>query len=255
MKTVNTQLASWTQLRHDTVLYAKQSYAAPILCSYPYGFVEPLTLFWDKIISLAQTTESAISNLPTGSASLRLAQSNQLAFLTNFAAQVTTLKSISQEELAQQPLTIEETDFLKNVVEVVSAYNNFRQWDGWYPKMFYQNVFFNALENKAESDLWDALVTDVHTDLPDPFFSGDPGAVIHEGIANVNLLLIAVNNGPDRMVYAGPVLSHYEFEVPGVNRMTDAQWKANVLAGQKPPQPEWTTSYLVPGNIPIPPGN
>ena len=26
MKTLNTQLASWTQLRHDTVLYAKQSY-------------------------------------------------------------------------------------------------------------------------------------------------------------------------------------------------------------------------------------
>ena len=28
MKTLNTQLASWTQLRHDTILYAKQSYTA-----------------------------------------------------------------------------------------------------------------------------------------------------------------------------------------------------------------------------------
>ena len=26
MKTLDTQLASWTQLRHDTILYAKQSY-------------------------------------------------------------------------------------------------------------------------------------------------------------------------------------------------------------------------------------
>jgi hypothetical protein len=68
----------------------------------------------------------------------------------------------------------------------------------------------------------------------------------------VNLLLIAVDNGPDRMVYAGPVLSHYEFEVPGVNRMNDADWKGKVLAGQKPPQPDWTKSYLVPGTITIP---
>jgi hypothetical protein len=50
-------------------------------------------------------------------------------------------------------------------------------------------------------------------------------------------------------------LSHYEFEVPGVNRMTDAQWKINVLNAQKPPPPEWTTSYLVPGTITIPSGN
>ena len=34
MKTTNTQLASWTQLKHDTVLYAKQSYFR-IECDYP----------------------------------------------------------------------------------------------------------------------------------------------------------------------------------------------------------------------------
>jgi hypothetical protein len=51
------------------------------------------------------------------------------------------------------------------------------------------------------------------------------------------------------------VLSHYEFEVPGVNRMTDADWKAQVLVGQKPPQPDWTKSYLVPGTITIPSAN
>ena len=102
--------------------------------------------------------------------------------------------------------------------------------------------------------MWDALVTDVHTDPRDDVV-GDPGAVLHEGNANVNLLLMAIDNGPDRMVYAGPVLSHYEFELTGFDRMTDQQWKANVLDGQKPPQPEWTKSYLVPGTIPIPSGN
>jgi len=88
-------------------------------------------------------------------------------------------------------------------------------------------------------------VTDVHTDPPDPIL-GDPGAVIHEGIGDVHMLLIAVDNGADRMVYAGPVLSHYEFEQPANTRMTDAQWKSNLRGGQKPSSPDWTRSYLVP---------
>jgi hypothetical protein len=165
------------------------------------------------------------------------------------------IQGIAQKELDQQPLVQAETDFLENVVEVVFGYGSYRQWNGWYPKLFYPNALVGFLAAVPACDLWDAMVVDVHTDLPDPFFSGDPGAVIHEGIANVNLLLIAIDNGPDRMVYAGPVLSHYEFEVPGVNRLSDADWKASVLAGQKPPPPEWTRSYLVPGTIPIPPGN
>lgn len=270
MKTLNTQLGSWTELRHDTLLYAKQSYTEPIACQYPAGFVEPRPEFWQRMKTLANVTALAISQLPLSgqvtvlthgplssspvSYDLAAIQSNQVAFLTNFAAQLSTLEGISEKELAQQPLTLGETDFLKNLIEQVLMYASRRQWDGWYPKLFYTNVFFPGIWAVAPSDLWDAMVADVHTDIFDPIVA-DPGAVIHEGIANVNLLLIAVDNGPDRMVYAGPVLSHYEFEVPGVNRMSDADWKTNLLSGQKPPPPEWTRCYLVPGTIPIPPGN
>ncbi len=46
----------------------------------------------------------------------------------------------------------------------------------------------------------------------------------------------------DRTMYAGPGLSHYEFEMPLNNRKTDAHWKTELQAGQPPPQPEWTRS-------------
>lgn len=49
--------------------------------------------------------------------------------------------------------------------------------------------------------------------------------MIHEGVGNVNLLIMAVDNGPDRMVYAGPVFSHYEFEMPLGTRLTDEEWQ------------------------------
>jgi hypothetical protein len=61
------------------------------------------------------------------------------------------------------------------------------------------------------------------------------------------MLMIAVDCGPgDVAVYAGPVLSHYEFELGPTTRMTDSQWKDQVRVGALPPQPEWTRAYLVP---------
>ena len=64
---------------------------------------------------------------------------------------------------------------------------------------------------------------------------GDPGCVLHQGVGNVDLLLIAIDNGKDRMVYAGPVLSHYEFEMPGVTRKSDSEWKEDLRAGRLTP--------------------
>ena len=102
----------------------------------------------------------------------------------------------------------------------------------------------------------DLIVADVHTDVPCGI-CGDPGSVLHEAVGRVNLLMIAVDSGAARMVFAGPVLSHYEFEVLGEpRRLNDEEWK-NALRGQFPSDvpasrfeglapPVWTQSYLVP---------
>jgi len=47
-------------------------------------------------------------------------------------------------------------------------------------------------------------------------------------------------------VYAGPVLSHYEFEKGPTTRMTDAEWKSQLTNNIIPAVPEWTKGYLVP---------
>ncbi|MET0286830.1 MAG: DUF3160 domain-containing protein, partial [Polyangiales bacterium] len=38
---LNTQLASWAELRHDTILYVKQSYTTGAECEFPDGHVDP----------------------------------------------------------------------------------------------------------------------------------------------------------------------------------------------------------------------
>jgi hypothetical protein len=63
--------------------------------------------------------------------------------------------------------------------------------------------------------------------------------------AIADLLLIAIDSGKDRMVYAGPVLSYYEFEMPGVQRKSDSEWQNDLQSSRAPPRPEWARGHLV----------
>jgi hypothetical protein len=58
---LNTQLASWAELRHDTLLYAKQSYTGIPACEYPDGYVargRGLTPAWSQPTSRRSRTIS-----------------------------------------------------------------------------------------------------------------------------------------------------------------------------------------------------
>jgi hypothetical protein len=64
--------------------------------------------------------------------------------------------------------------------------------------------------------------------------------VLHQAVGNVDLMVIAIDNGKDRMIFLGPTMSHYEFELQGANRKSDSEWRADLKAGTTPPRPEWT---------------
>lgn len=267
MKTLNTQLASWTELRHDTVLYARQPYTGLILCDYPDGYVEPRPGFWLKMQEMALRTKALVSTLSkvgqfvfepndgndtAFTNSLGAIWTNRVEFLSNFAGTMATLQSISEKELAHAPLSTNEVVFLKGVVEYPgSLYTGARTYSGWYPRLFYRNS--RAAHSVDYScDRWDPLVTDVHTDPPEPLVN-DPGGVLHEGVGNVHLLMIAVDGrAGNAAVYAGPVLSHYEFELGPATRQTDSQWKWDARTSNFPAPPEWTRGYLVPGPYTVP---
>jgi hypothetical protein len=238
MRTLNSQLGSWAQLRHDTILYAKQSYTATDLCYYPAGFVEPLPGFWLRLEKMAARGAEQIEKTPFPDQGT---QTRQAQHFRNFAKQVSILRGIAEKELAQKELTKEETTFLEKTVEIQFRGSGGPRYNGWYFGLFYKD--------RQDADKWDALVADVHTDTPDPIYN-DPGCVLTQGVGNVDLLLVAIDNGKDRMVYAGPVFSHYEFEMPGVTRKSDSEWRKDIKEGRLAPRPPWTQSYLVPGTNP-----
>lgn len=229
MKSLNTTLASWTELRHDTILYAKQSYAA-VSCFYPAGYVEPLPAFWGRMEKMAQATGKLLKETPYPEA-LKFHQARQQEHCKHFAATMKTLKAIAEKELAQKELTAEETKFLGELVEVDRGCGGPPTFFGWYPRLYYGNG--------DDVTRWDALVADVHTDP----MSG----VLHQGVGNVDLMVVAIDNGKDRMIFLGPTMSHYEFELEGAQRKSDSEWRADLKAGKTPARPEWTRDYLVPG--------
>ena len=231
MKNLNTQLASWTHLRHNTVLYAKQSYSGGFLCSYPKAYVEPVPKFWSKLKNMANSSADLIASLQLdprvggyvrqrdrdGNSTWTVRfdsqqnQSNQVAFLRRFAARAAMLEDISTRQLARQPLTPEQIESLQDIVEIQKDYWG-KRFTGWYPNLFYMNCFFEGhratydFHNTQGCDRADQLITDVHT-APSP----PPGYVLHQAVGYVNFLLIAIDCGDEPpVVYGGPVLSHYE---------------------------------------------
>ena len=135
MKSLNTQLASWTELRHDTILYAKQSYTR-VSCFYPTGYVEPVPAFWARLQQMAACGAGLLEKTPYPP-NLKHLQTTQAGFLRTFAARMETLKGIAEKELAQKELTKEETDFLQNLVQLQLGCGGPPDFTGWYPGLYY----------------------------------------------------------------------------------------------------------------------
>jgi hypothetical protein len=229
MKSLNTTMASWTELRHDTILYAKQSYAS-VTCFYPAGYVEPLPAFWARMQKMAQAAGQLISKISYPE-SMKYQKVAQVEHCKHFAVTMETLRSISEKELAQKELSAAEIKFLQDLVEIDRGCGGPPDYHGWYPRLYYGP--------RDDITRWDALVADVHTDP----MSG----VLHQAVGNIDLMVIAIDNGKDRMIFLGPAMSHYEFELAGANRKSDSEWRADLKAGKTPPRPEWTREYLAPG--------
>ena len=281
-KTMASQLASWTQLRHNTVLYAKQSATGDVLCSFPHSFVEPNLSVWLSLAQMAKMTADQLETIsPSGSSRVsqlppwinpshfpelsieqltsvfgehvtvdhKVLQNNQVRSLRHFQSTCEKLAEIVVRQNAEQELTDDQKSYLKNMVEVMVDYVGTRSYSGWYTRLYYNEVRGGGVE---PAELWDPVVTDVHTDFP-ALLHGDPGTILHQAVGNTALMIISIDCQGTR-VYAGPVSTYYEFTSgPGVfDRMTDEDWKAKLLAGDQPAEPEWTSGHRIPGKAIVP---
>ena len=211
-KELQTSLASWTELRHDTILYAKQSYTPMPTCPPPpppvVGYVEPVPEFYARLLRLTEMTEDGLTDLDI----LNETEKKRLQSLERI---LNRLINISTDELENRELTEDDYEFI----------NDF----GGHLDYVVTGVDTEGKET--------TIVADVHTDC-------NTGMVLEEGVGYVKLILVAYNVPDGRITLgAGPVFSYYEFEHPMDDRLTDEAWK-EMLRDNPPDVPEWVREIV-----------
>jgi hypothetical protein len=239
-KMLQTQLASWTQLRHDNILYVKQSVTMMVACEYPEGYVEPYPEFYQALYDYAQAGHEVLSGLSqTGNWSY--IQEKALKYFSNVMSAARQLKNLADKELALQEFSAEEENFLKSVV--VRHENETRMcggppyvWDGWYAGLFYN-------EDKSP-----ALIADVHTN-PNKDGPLAPARVLHAATGEVLPICLVAETDEGSTLYVGPSFSYYDVIETGYppTRLTDQQWQARLGSSKRPAHPDWTQSFLSSG--------
>ncbi len=223
LKDLNTALGSWTELKHDTILYAKQVMAemgggGPE--TPPHGYVEPNPEAYARLLALAQMTYSGLQER-------NLLSDRTMGNLRNLMDLLTFLKTTSESELAGRQISDED-----------------------YWRIQYIGGNLEALTLAASDcedpnncrDLHDqksALIADVATGL-----TPQGGlAALEEAVGEPTEIYVVLPDQPYR-VGVGAVFTYYEFPVSVDQRMTDEQWQEMLANGTNPALPDWTGNYL-----------
>ena len=222
LKSLNTSLGSWTELRHDTILYAKQSVAAegeggeePLSS----GYVEPYPAFYTKIAELA-------TELKEGLSTYDLLDADSADKLDRMVWLAQTLASISEKELSGGALTDDEIALFQSYGQELEALEQFGNDDS--------GLTLSPAPDKSP------LVADVHSD----YISADPQA-LEEATGYPLYLYVAFELDGALQVFVGASYSYYEFTSPISERLTDEEWVALLDSGEAPPRPEWTNKWIV----------
>ena len=236
-KQLNTSLGSWSELKHDTILYAKQAYAElgggppPPPPLPPKGYVEPVPEFYARLKALTAMTQSGLSE--RGLLSETDAQN-----LSNLEDLSGALQIIAEKELRGEPLTDDE-------------YSRIRYIGGELEHMTMAAADTPDSEDPNAPKFMDqepqaAVIADVATDP-----GVTPPSVLEEGVGRVNPIYVVVpivetDGSTYLQVAKGGVFSQYEFPWPASDRLTDEKWRTMLDEGQAPPLADWMSSFITP---------
>ncbi len=224
-KELNTFLGSWSELKHDTILYAKQVYAE-LGGGGPEkkddrGYVEPNPYVYARLASLLKMTNQGLEDrgLLTASMKDNLSKMEQLAM---------SLKTISEKELNNEKLTDDEYELIRSYGGQLEHFWLEINKDEPQYKELGQRDFLD--QNPA------AIIADVATD--------PNGQVLEEGTGKISEIYVVVPVDGKLRIAKGGVYSYYEFSWPMSDRLTDKKWRELLDSGQTPQLPEWTNAFV-----------
>ena len=233
-KDLNTQLGSWAQLKHDTILYGKQAAAemggGGEEKEIPQSYVEPRVHLYDRMIWAMNYMKENLKDREL------LTEANEKN-MNNFIEMVEFLRKVSVSEL-------------KN--EIVDAKDQER--------LFYiggemENIFIKFVDEKAkyfaeieeQSDRNMATVADLMVTVENTV-GIEPSKYLEVGPGMAQEIFVVYQIGDKLIMGTGPVYAYYEFLSD--ERMTDEDFKNKIYDSLYSPdaknpleQPSWTQIY------------
>ncbi|MEO0226293.1 MAG: DUF3160 domain-containing protein [candidate division WOR-3 bacterium] len=214
---LSTALGSWAELRHDTILYAKQSYTVFTTSVTPQpelvrGYVEPNPTAFERIKRLVDTTRVELKKREILSPNIE----NKL---TAFSDLLKSLQTISEKETRGLGLTEDDYIFIQGIGSRLEDLIT-------VPGME---------EYTTEADKSSALIADVHTDP-------NTKMVLEAGNDRPAYLYVLVRNKKQFTLMVGAIYNYYEFLQPMEARLTDEEWQSLT---PKPAKPEWMKFFTL----------
>ena len=235
-KNLNTALASWAELKHDAILYAKQPMLAECGDGGPEppvvkGYVEPNVKFWEKAIALVTRMDKVLTTygLQTEKAKAVYERIKEMAEFC---------RDISKKELNGGKITDEEYNQIEIIgstvenisLELVSEDNEMLQ--GW--------------SDVVSTDKKVAVVADVFTASGENVAIDDK-CVLYEGVGPAYEIYVVVEIDGLLYLTRGAVLSYREFtRLMSDPRMTDEEWQEELKKSPTGGTPSWMKEIIAP---------
>jgi hypothetical protein len=218
-KELATSSGSWAELRHDTILYAKQSSSWESAPYYPptlKGYVEPNPHLYARLAALARF-------MITGFDNRGILLDGFQKRLINLEYLLLNLKSISEKELTNEVLSAEEYVLIHKFGQIIETIITFPPEE------------VEQFENETDDQM--PIIADVHTDALN-------NLVLEEGVGYPFDIFVIVPIEDTLKVARGAVFSYYEFSQPISDRLTDETWQEMLKSDNPVKLPEWTGSFI-----------
>jgi hypothetical protein len=213
-KALQSGFGSYAELKHDTILYAKQSFAegdVPTLYPEPpRNWVEPEPVAFARLVS-------AVTLMRNGLAERDLLTNQARGLLTTELDLFGFFERIAKDELAGRPISAKDNKRLRYI-------------GGEFEAIWWRTGDLSP-HGQPGMDSGEEIVADI---------SSSAKGVLEIGTGKIDQIYVLVPDDQGNFQLAvGGVYSYYEFLNPPGQRLTDKEWRGLLNSGKAPTRPDW----------------
>jgi hypothetical protein len=225
-KSLQSGFGSYAELKHDTILLAKQSFAEGgdglKKAKPPRNWVEPDPVAFGRLAEALKLMESGLSERSLLTKQLDNLLGDEIELMQFF-------ERIAADEIANKPISTADNHRLRYIGGELEAL--------WWRT--------GTLKPAATpSDYYhDAIIADI---------SSSPKGVLEIGTGRIDAIYVIVPDDQGHFQLArGAVYSYYEFLNPPGQRLTDHEWRTKINYDKKklPARPDWESIFLPGANV------